>query len=338
MRYSALDAVRGVAALAVVTHHCVLAGLIVIPAGAWTAATRYTPLHLFVNGRAAVILFFVLSGFVLSVSLENARAAYPPFAIRRFCRIYLPYAAMVLISALASVLTVPLAAPAGAWLSHLWGEAVDVGLIIRHLLMPVAGVDLTLDRVAWSLVHEIRVSMVFPLLWLCGGRAPRALLAVALALFAGGLRWSGCEALGCLPFNGVDTGGSFGATAYFLVFFVFGILLARQRPVVLDALRWVPVPARAVLWCVAVYGMIVPFKFEVLPDLAVGLSATLLLALVLSGDTVRRCLAAPPLAWLGRVSFSLYLCHLIVLALVVRIGAGADRLWLLAAMLAGSLA
>src|SRR5271166_2205987 len=254
MRYSALDAVRGVAALAVVTHHCVLAGLIVIPAGAWTAATRYTPLHLFVNGRAAVILFFVLSGFVLSVSLENARAAYPPFAIRRFCRIYLPYAAMVLLSAAASVLSPPVAAPAGAWLSHLWGDAVDGGLIIRHLLMPVAGVDLTLDRVAWSLVHEIRVSMLFPLLWLCVGRAPRLLLALSLLLFAEGLGWSGCGGVRCLPFNGADTAGSFGATAYFVVFFVLGILLARQRPGVVEALRRFPAPARALLWGVAVYG------------------------------------------------------------------------------------
>ena len=93
MRYASLDALRGIASLMVLTHHCVLAGLVPVPPGFWTGLSRYTPLHLFVSGRPPVILFFVLSGFVLAISLNRPGTGYAAFAVRRLCRIYLPYAA-----------------------------------------------------------------------------------------------------------------------------------------------------------------------------------------------------------------------------------------------------
>ena len=340
MRYPALDALRGVAAFAVLTHHCVLSGLLPIPPGRWTTLSRYTPLHLFVNGRAPVILFFVLSGFVLAISLEG-RPLGPSesvrFVLRRLCRIYLPYAAIVLLAASAAAATAPLAVAGQGWAGRLWSAPVSFGLIGRHLLMPVAGVDLTLDRVAWSLVHEIRLSVVFPLLLLVASRAPLAAGLGSVALFAFGHRWSGCDALGCLPFNGADTAGSFGATAYFVPFFVAGLLLARYRATI-PALAGRAGPSGVALaWFAAIVGLIVPFKFELLPDAEVGLAATLLLALVLAGGGPARLLGWTPLRWLGRVSFSLYLCHLVVLALVLRLGAGADRTTLLGAVLLFSL-
>ncbi len=322
----------------VLTHHCVLAGLIPISPGWGLVLSRYTPLHLFVNGRAPVILFFVLSGFVLSLSLEGARSFYAQFAARRLCRIYLPFAAVILISAILCWVSPSIPALAGSWAGRTWSEDASGGLVLRHLLMPVMGVDLTLDRPGWSLVHEIRISLLFPLLWLAVRRAPRAALAGSFAVSLAGWRWSGCSDLGCLPFNGVDTGSSFGATAYFVPFFVLGILLARQREAVLASLGRRSVPGRAVLWTLAVYGMIVPFKFNLLPDVAVGLSAALLLALTLASPAAQRVLGAWPLLWLGRVSFSLYLVHVIVLAAVIRWGFGEPPVALLIGTVVGSLA
>ncbi len=340
MRYPALDAVRGVAAFAVLTHHCVLSGLLPIPPGRWTTLSRYTPLHLFVNGRAPVILFFVLSGFVLAVSLEG-RPLGPGesirFVLRRLCRIYLPYAAMVLLAACAAAATGSLAVAEQGWAGRLWSAPVSAGLIARHLLMPVVGVDLTLDRVAWSLVHEIRLSVVFPLLLLAASRTPLAVALGSMALFAFGQRWSGCDAPACLPFNGAGTAASFGATAYFVAFFVAGLLLARNRAAIPALAAKAGAPGLALAWTAAIAGLIVPFKFELLPDAEVGLAATLLLALVVAGGRPARLLGCTPLRWLGRVSFSLYLCHLLVLALVLRLGAGADRRLLLGAVLLLSL-
>src|SRR5689334_4310261 len=129
MRYASLDAVRGIASFMVLTHHCVLAGLLTIPAGGWTFASRYMPLHLFLSGRAPVILFFVLSGFVLAVSVERSETGYAAFAVRRLCRIYLPYAAVVLLSAAAYWASPAPPIPPGSWAAQTWSEPAGPGLV-----------------------------------------------------------------------------------------------------------------------------------------------------------------------------------------------------------------
>ena len=100
-RFAALDSLRGVAALMVLAFHCWKIGLFEQPAG-WAAHLWYwTPLNWLIIGRPWVILFFVLSGFVLSIALERAGASqgYAGFVLRRMCRIYLPFAASILFSA-----------------------------------------------------------------------------------------------------------------------------------------------------------------------------------------------------------------------------------------------
>lgn len=79
-RVRALDGIRGLAAVVVVVHHTFLVSPLLanpyqnpydVRPGtiAWWAT--YTPLHLFWDGTEAVFVFFVLSGFVLSLPLAR---------------------------------------------------------------------------------------------------------------------------------------------------------------------------------------------------------------------------------------------------------------------------
>jgi peptidoglycan/LPS O-acetylase OafA/YrhL len=90
-----LEAVRGIAALVVLVHHLLLAffprfhGLLfpheqVTPFG--------TPLFAMINGSAAVVVFFVLSGFVLTVRAFQMQSARPLMlgALKRWPRLALP--------------------------------------------------------------------------------------------------------------------------------------------------------------------------------------------------------------------------------------------------------
>jgi peptidoglycan/LPS O-acetylase OafA/YrhL len=52
-------------------------------------------------------------------------------------------------------------------------------------------------------------------------------------------------------------------------------------------------------------------------ELAYALGATLLLALCMHSQRARKVLAAPVLAWLGKISYSLYLVHLVVILSLV---------------------
>ena len=93
-RYDSLDSMRGIAAALVVLNHCYCAFADKSEGAVWWLAN--TPLRMLVSGRPSVILFFVLSGFVLAVSLEKGMK-YRDFVVRRFCRIYLPFAASLFV-------------------------------------------------------------------------------------------------------------------------------------------------------------------------------------------------------------------------------------------------
>jgi peptidoglycan/LPS O-acetylase OafA/YrhL len=103
-RIGSLDALRGVAALAVVIGHALPMGLPQVP-----------PVVAVALGRVSVIAFFVLSGFVLSLPYFDGRPLpYPAFVVRRLCRIYLPYAAVMF--------------AAGTLFYTVWGEGVHLAV------------------------------------------------------------------------------------------------------------------------------------------------------------------------------------------------------------------
>ena len=113
-RIVALDGLRGVAAIMVLLHHA----LLMLPVFAdyeWYSKVPAhispgkflllcTPLRLVWAGQERAIMFFVLSGFVLSLPwLSGKPQSYGRFLLGRFCRIYPPYIAAMALAALASV-------------------------------------------------------------------------------------------------------------------------------------------------------------------------------------------------------------------------------------------
>ncbi len=100
-----LEALRGVAALIVLVHHTLLAffprvhGLLDPDS---TIALFGTPFFLFINGSASVILFFVLSGFVLTLRAFESGSVVPLVtgALKRWPRLLVPVLAVNLASGL----------------------------------------------------------------------------------------------------------------------------------------------------------------------------------------------------------------------------------------------
>jgi peptidoglycan/LPS O-acetylase OafA/YrhL len=99
-RNASLDGLRGVAAISVVfyhaiLHHEILVGTTLIEPiqDMTTLRDVLTKMALFIfNGNNAVLLFFVLSGFVLALSLEKSSGSAfgiaSKFVVRRICRLY----------------------------------------------------------------------------------------------------------------------------------------------------------------------------------------------------------------------------------------------------------
>jgi peptidoglycan/LPS O-acetylase OafA/YrhL len=86
-RFYELDSLRGLAAITVVFDHFIR----IWPPEIIHVLDR-TPLRLLIAGRQAVILFFLLSGFVFTLPHKrNSPLNYGRFLLKRVRRIYLPY-------------------------------------------------------------------------------------------------------------------------------------------------------------------------------------------------------------------------------------------------------
>jgi peptidoglycan/LPS O-acetylase OafA/YrhL len=85
---TSLDLVRGAAAVYVAVHHIVVAR-------GWGTGLGFA----FRFGEEAVIVFFLLSGFVIFANEADRIHDWASYYLRRFLRIYPPFLAALLVSA-----------------------------------------------------------------------------------------------------------------------------------------------------------------------------------------------------------------------------------------------
>ena len=302
-RIRSLDSLRGLAALVVVLYHFSL----VVP-GVHPRLQAIWPLRIVLAGPTAVFLFFVLSGFVLYLSLQrHDRDDWPTFAARRLARLYPPVAAAVLLSAALYVLVAPGPLPAlGAWLTaYSWTEPPGPGLIAGHLLLFDGDRFHTLDNPMWSLVVEVRLSLLFPLIAAGIRRWPlRTVIACVILSFGARHVLHGGHVLASVdPFF----------TLQFLDLFAIGAFMAHHAEAVSRVVSRLPGPlvAAVTLVMLCIQGRL--FEY------AMYTSAVLLVAASFAYPALARFYGFRPFVWLGERSFSLYLVHLPLLLAIVHL-------------------
>ena len=302
-----LDALRGLAALSVLLHHNVVAaGLLEGGVERWLDGS---PLQGFLSGRPPVIFFFVLSGFVLTRALRGTATAasvrgYAGWVLQRSVRLGLPSLAALVISLLLYALTYDGTWPGKApWLEHyLWASPPEIETFALQALL-LSGRVFQLDNVLWSLQHEWRLSLMFPLLALApvfAGRRGAVLLVLAGTALTAAIGGKYGETY----YLGLGVLRSLRETLYFTLPFVLGVALERARIEELPADPWQTLAGLAAVAGLARVGS----------DLAIFAASGIVIWLALQPGLLRSALRHPALIWLGAVSFSLYLIHEPVLA------------------------
>jgi peptidoglycan/LPS O-acetylase OafA/YrhL len=291
-RLHPLDGLRGLAALGVVLLHAWIytdANLpgVSIPLDRWMGELR-----------VCVLLFFVLSGFLLAQPwVAAARGERPPPAVWRYVQRRLARIGPAYWVALAGTLA----------LLHGTGHGRDIALsdvpkFVLFLENVFPETRNQLDPPMWSLHVEVSFYVVLPLIGLALMRARRPLL-VCLALVVAGLTWTSAGVTHHWPAEVMWTLPSYLAT------FGCGIAAAvvRARPPrwIVEIVLWVG--AAVVIgdcwWHTTGYSEL----NRALRDLpaAIGFAAVLW-ALSLRGS---RVLASAPLRALGTLSYGVYLWH-----------------------------
>jgi peptidoglycan/LPS O-acetylase OafA/YrhL len=296
---------------------------------------KYTPLHLAWAGHQAVVLFFILSGFVLALPFHSRPVPYLAFAVRRVLRICVPYWAAVIFAVVASQAVGHREIPElSSWFNGLWNEPLSYQLVLAHLLLVGSFPSNVLDPVLWSLVYEMRISLVFPLLmafllkygWRGALPAAVAMVVVGFVAQRASLR--------------LGYPNDFGDSLRFVPMFMAGALLCGARGRVTPWFGGRPAWLRLGCLLLAIIAYTFPFWSSLLPGspylhfklflvedyvTAVGASGFMLFAL--ASAAASKALTSIPVRWLGRISYSLYLFHAIVLLAMLNLLFGRIPLW-----------
>jgi len=323
-RLQELDSLRGLAALSVAfSHH-----LIVLPVffletfnkPIWPNALKYTPLHIFWSGHEAVVLFFIMSGFVLSLPFYAHKAgSYTQFLTRRFCRIYIPY----IVSVVAALMACALFSRHGVadlsfWFNLRWNEAVTWKDFWQHASLIGMFRCNEFNPVLWSLVHEARISLIFPfLMWLVMRLDWRVCLALSYAAAVCGYAFE------TRPWVTIDLLH----TCSYLPMFVVGIVLARWKDTLVSYVRKLSPPWQyaQVALAVALYtypsswAQVTKIHTAMVNDIAITAGAAMFVVLALSSTKMAGLLNLQPVKFLGKISYSFYLYHAIVMLTAIHL-------------------
>ncbi|MGH0941450.1 acyltransferase family protein [Bacillus mycoides] len=322
-RHEELDSIRGISSLVVMIGHYLMI---------FSAFQNYsyednkpfvvyllkeTPARLiFSSGNESVIIFFVLSGFVLYESIQKTNSSYGSYLLKRICRIYIPYIVAIVIAIICQTTISKYGISyLSEWFNRSWTIESSLSLIAQHVLLVGKYNTDTYNSVIWSLVHEMRISIIFPLvLMVCLRKTVRGSL---LSLFS----FSICSVVILFLFRSSLTLTSYVLTLHYTVLFLLGALVAKYKNNLIAFYSNCTKNTKITcfLFAILLYmyeGLIGEIKVLnnfIFRDYVVAISACLFVILSLSVSTFSTLLRNKYLLYFGKISYSLYLYHLISL-------------------------
>lgn len=257
-------------------------------------------LPFFMDGLLAVYVFFVLSGYVLSIGYfeTSSHGLLTALAIRRYPRLTLPILASCAIALLLVEAGLMHNIPAGALARSPWLESFYAFSTSLPSLLQFSLVDVYIDSkvpsynaVLWTMQYEFWGSLT--------------LLAALWCLRSPSWRIAGYAA-------------ATAACCYFaspLFAFVLGAALADATPRMTAVMSACPRCMAAASWILLVAALLIGmFRTGILwSPIALSLIAAAILAAMLLSTPMQFFLTGRFSLFLGRISFPLYLTHLLVI-------------------------
>jgi peptidoglycan/LPS O-acetylase OafA/YrhL len=304
-RYIQLDSIRGIAALTVIFYHIFDFNKSHLSPAIYKII-MISPFKLLVFGHPAVILFFVLSGFVLSLPfIENNKVNYTPYIIKRIFRIYIPYLFSILLSLFL--------------LKYFVNRNISLKYVSEHLLLIGNIHSNAYNVVVWSLVHEMRISFIFPFVVLVIKKLDLKINILICLLLS--LSSYLNQIFHFQNSNGLNT--TYFDSLQYLSIFIMGSLVAIKINALSRKFSLLPIYAKFLIlvFSVLLYGYSDDFLikivgipentkyFLILNEYFMAIGATGFIIIAINSVKFSRMLSRRPILSLGKISYSLYLFH-----------------------------
>ncbi|MED1041902.1 acyltransferase [Bacillus mycoides] len=329
-RHKELDSLRGIAAIIVLLGHFLALFPILGKKVMYSTFGAY--FSILWQGHSAVIIFFVLSGFVLSLPFyKGTEFNYLKYLIKRVCRIYIPYIVILFIAIgiklgiHSKIGTIPGLVQWGSW-----NIEVSFNRVMDHILFLREFNSDAFIMVIWSLVHEMRISIVFPLIIFLLLRVNWK-VSIGIAMF---LSVIGYLLMKNIPseFN-MPVSTNYFITLHYSSMFIIGALLAKNREylvskIINSKVKYILLPLGLLFFSYPripfmllskLIGEIDYDLYLIIIDWYICFGAVLIILSALSSKLFSKLLLIKPVQFIGEISYSLYLVHPIVLLTTVHI-------------------
>ena len=215
------------------------------------------------------------------------------------------------------------------WVNSTWNQAPNLHLVIQHVLFLGNYRWEAFNTAFWSLVYEMRISLLFPFLaiavlqfrnqWMVVFAVFLSLLSVHYHLLFRLL------SLHSPAYQSTDT-------LHYMSFFILGAMLAKNREFIQERYRRLPLIFVFLLSLLAILFYYHPFNFpeasaailsaQKTQDWSVAFGSLLVITLAICSGTFRNLLNRHAIRYLGRISYSVYLVHATVLFTLIYICRG----------------
>ena len=292
-RLEELDGLRGIASFMVFLSHAI--GILAI--SNWVAFYQNSSFRILSDGAAAVDIFFVLSGFVLSLPYinKNKDIHYVSYCLKRLFRIYPAYWLCLSISVLLQAKFHPEAMYSlSEWSQSLWIHPVTSTDIIKHIPLIMKTDQSLIDPVIWTLSLEIKMSLILPIFifWLKKSSQPISQILLIITTFS-------------LSFLSMKF--------YYLPLFIMGLLLSQHWNKLKAINQTTKISSIVLLVSILLIGN--RFTLNITNNAQVesfitGLGTMLFIPCAITFNPLSLFLKSPLVSFMGKISYSFYLYHL----------------------------
>ncbi len=292
MRIKYLDGLRGIAILLVLLFHAYSRWPAIVPYGA-----DYADFPLFRYGWLGVQLFFLVSGFVIFMTLDKTKS-FTDFMVKRWLRLF----PAMLIASLLIYATASLFYERPAGMPQPLNLLPGLTFIEPDWWSKILGVKVSsLEGAFWSLYVEFKFYIIAGIVYFVLGRA--ALVPALIALYVGSLAMPALAAVSGYPLLLLAVKISAALTLEYFGWFAAG------------AMYYLHVQTQSEKWFIGGLLMSVLSALAMRSDYALtlvtlaALAVCALFAISLKSLLMQRLLQNKLLLFLGFVSYPLYLIH-----------------------------